>query len=74
MGGYIWVWWRETRNAWFSRALACEAVFLLIFTQWYGSRYLGWGIKLPFGGMVALIVGVWGLILGVGWWLDKRRA
>jgi hypothetical protein len=23
--------------------------------------------------MVALIAGLWGIILGVGWWLDKKR-
>ncbi len=73
MGGYVWVWWRETRNAWFARVLACEVVFLLVFTQWYGSRYLAWGAKLAFGPMVALILGIWTLIVVGGIWLDKRR-
>lgn len=74
MGGYVWVWWRETRNAWFLRVLACEAVFLLVFTQWYVSRYFKLGGKLPFPIMVALIVGVWALIVGVGIWRDRRHA
>jgi len=74
MGGYVWVWWRETRNAWFVRTLACEAVFLLIFTQWYASRYFWGGAKFPFAWMVALILGIWILIIGGGLWLDKRRA
>jgi hypothetical protein len=74
MGGYVWVWWRETRNVWFMRVLACEGAFLLIFTQWYLSRYLGWGAKLDFVPMVGLILGIWFLIIGGGLWLDKRRA
>jgi hypothetical protein len=74
IGGYVWVWWRKTHNRWFARVLTCEVVFLLIFTQWYGSRYLGWGARLPFGQMVALILGIWVLIVGIGIWLDKRHA
>lgn len=74
IAGYVWVWWRETRNAWFARVVACEAVFILIFTQWYASRYFYVGGQLPFAVMIALIVGLWGAILGGGWWLDKKRA
>ena len=71
--GVVWVWWRETRNAWFTRVVLCEIAFLLVFTQWYGSRYLYWGGQLPFAVMIALIVGLWGLIIGAGWWLDRKR-
>ncbi|HEX9838936.1 MAG TPA: hypothetical protein VGA72_06295 [Anaerolineales bacterium] len=74
VAGYVWVWWRETRSFWFRRVLACEVVFLLVFTQWYGSRYLYWGGQLPFAVMVAVIVGLWMVILGIGWWQDKKRA
>jgi len=74
LAGYVWVWWRETRNAWFTRVLTCEIVFLLVFTQWYASRYFYWGGKLEFPVMVGLIAGLWGIILGLGWWLDKKRA
>jgi len=52
----------------------CEVAFVLVFTQWYASRYFHWGGQLPFAVMVALILGLWGLILGAGWWLDKKRA
>jgi hypothetical protein len=52
--------------------LACEVVFLLIFTQWYASRYIKLGGQLPFAVMIAAIVGLWGAILGIGWWRDKR--
>lgn len=74
LAGYVWVWWRETHNNWLKRVVWCEAAFLLVFTQWYASRYLHWGSQLPFAVMVALIAGLWGLILGVGWWSDKKRA
>jgi hypothetical protein len=74
LAGYVWVWWRETRNPWFGRMLACETIFLLVFTQWYASRYFYLGGQLPFPFMVALIAGAWGIILGFGWWRDKRRA
>jgi hypothetical protein len=73
LAGVVWVWWRETRNVWFKRVVWCEVVFLLVFTQWYGSRYLYWGGQLPFAVMIALIVGLWGLIIGAGWWLDRKR-
>jgi hypothetical protein len=74
LAGYVWVWWRETRNAWLPRIIAMEGVFLLVFTQWYASRYYHWGGQLPFAVMMALIVGLWGLIIGIGWWQDRKHA
>ena len=74
VAGYVWVWWRETHNLWFVRVVACEVAFLLIFTQWYASRYFYLGGQLPFAVMIALILGLWGMILGIGWWQDKKRA
>jgi hypothetical protein len=74
VAGYVWVWWRETRNIWFMCVVACEVVFLLVFTQWYGSRYLYWGGQLPFPVMILLIVGLWMIVLGIGWWQVKQRA
>jgi hypothetical protein len=74
LAGVAWIWWRETRNAWFKRVVLCEVIFLLVFTQWYASRYFHWGGQLPFAIMVGLIVVLWGIILGMGWWLDKKRA
>ena len=72
IAGYVWVWWRETGNAWFKRILAMEGVFLLVFTQWYASRYYYLGGQLPFAVMVALILGLWGLVVVVGWWQDRK--
>lgn len=73
LAGYVWIWWRETRNAWFFRVVLCEAVFLLVFTQWYANRYFHWGGQLPFAVMIALIAGLWVAILGMGWWRDHKR-
>ncbi|HEX6270185.1 MAG TPA: hypothetical protein VFZ43_08120 [Anaerolineales bacterium] len=74
IAGYVWVWWRETHNLWFVQVLACEVAFIAVFTQWYASRYFHWGGQLPFGGMILLIVGLWVIILGAGWWQARRRA
>ena len=74
LAGAVWVWWRETRNVWFICVLLCEIIFVLVFTQWYLSRYLHWGGQLPFAVMISLILGLWGLIIGIGWWRSKSRA
>jgi hypothetical protein len=73
LGGIVWVWWREGRLAWFVRVVVCEVAFLVVFTQWYINRYLHLGIKLEFPTMVVLIVGLWAVILGAGWWMDRKR-
>ena len=73
LAGVVWVWWQETHNVWFKRVVLCEVVFLLVFTQWYASRYIKLGGQLPFVAMVALIVGLWGAIVGAGWWRDRKR-
>lgn len=72
--GYVWVWWRETRSIWLPCVLACELVFVLVFAQWYLSRYYHWGGQLPFPLMIGLIVGLWGLALGIGWWWTRKSA
>ena len=73
LAGYVWVWWRQMHNPWFLRVYLMELVFLLFFSQWYASRYIYLGGQLPFAVMVGAIVALWGLILGAGWWFDKRR-
>jgi hypothetical protein len=73
LAGVVWVWWREMRPAWFVRVVACEVAFLVVFIQWYINRYLHLGVKLGFPTMVALIVGLWVAIIGLGWWRDRKR-
>ena len=72
LAGQAFVWWRESRNAWATRVLLAEVAFLAVFSQWYASRYYKWGLQLPFGGMIALIVGLWALIAVSGWFWDRR--
>ncbi len=73
LAGGVWVWWRETQNAWLPRVVLMEIVFLLFFGQWYANRYYHFGSQLPFGRMVAVILALWGLILLAGWLLDRRK-
>ncbi|MBI5354497.1 MAG: hypothetical protein HZB50_17795 [Chloroflexi bacterium] len=63
LAGNVWIWWRETKNTWVPRVLAMELVFLIFFGQWYASRYFSIGVQLPFTRMVAIILGLWAVIL-----------
>jgi hypothetical protein len=74
VAGYAWAWSRERRDAWLGRWVVLEVVFLAVFTQWYLSRYYHIGGQMPFGWMVALLLGAGGVILLGGWWWDRRRA
>ena len=71
--GNVWVWWRETKNAWFVRVFAMEIVFVAFFGQWYASRYFHVGVQLPFASMVGIILGAWVLIFAFGMWRDRNR-
>jgi hypothetical protein len=73
LAGFVWVWWRETSNSWFTRILMMEFVFLVVFTQWYASRYFHRGGQLPFAAMVAVILGLWAVIVAIGVWRDRRN-
>lgn len=73
LAGNVWVWWRETRNAWCLRVIAMEIAFVTVFGQWYANRYWHIGLQLPFAEMVVVILGLWGVILVWGIWRDRRR-
>ena len=72
--GYAWVWWRAHRDAWLPRIATMEVLAVLIFLQWYVSRYFHWGGQIPFFLMIGLIVLVSVVILGGGWLWDRRAA
>jgi len=74
LAGNVWVWWRETRNAWLPRVALMEIIFLLFFGQWYANRYYHFGVQLPFGQMVALILVLWVVILLAGWLTDRKKS
>jgi hypothetical protein len=73
LAGGVLVWWHETRSVWLPRVVWMEFVFLLFFGQWYANRYYHFGRQLPFGQMVAFILGLWALIFLVGWLLDRKK-
>jgi len=73
LAGYVWVWWRETKNVWVMRVVAMEVVFVAVFGQWYVNRYLHVGMQISFAVMVAIILVLWSLILGWGIWHDRKR-
>jgi hypothetical protein len=70
--GYGWIYWREHRDAWLPRIVAVEALAVLIFLQWYLSRYYHLGGQIPFFLMIGLIVLVAVAIIGGGWLWDRR--
>jgi hypothetical protein len=72
LAGNVWVWWRESKNAWVPRVLAMEAAFLLVFGQWYASRYLSLGPQVPFIQMMAIILSLWALIFAWGTVRDRK--
>lgn len=73
LAGKAFLLWREKHLIVFWQIIAAELVFLLIFTQWYASRYFALGGRLEFGHMVALILGLWIAIAAVGWILPSMR-
>ncbi len=73
LAGQVWVWWRESSNAWVGRVFGMEFVLIIVFAQWYLNRYLHLGGQLPFAWMVGLILGTWALIAGWGVWRDRHR-
>jgi hypothetical protein len=70
VAAYAWV----HRDRWLVRWGLVEGIFVLVFTQWYVSRYFKVGGQLPFGIMILLIVIIAALIMGIGWWLDRKSA
>ncbi len=70
VAAYAWV----GRDRWLVRWLIVEGIFVLVFTQWYVSRYFHVGGQLPFGVMILFIVVLAALVMGIGWWRDRKSA
>lgn len=62
---------KVTRDRWFLRILAVEAVILVVFTHWYAFRYLDIGFNLGIRNTLALAIGI-SLLLVVGDWVRER--
>ena len=56
------------------RVAAMEFVFLMVFSQWYASRYYYIGRQIPFIQMMEIILGLWALIFFLGLWRDRKRS
>ncbi len=70
---WAWMWAQEQGRFWLNRILLCEGVFLLVFTQWYVSRYLHIFSRLDLKVMILLIFVLMAVILATGWWKEHRR-
>ena len=74
LAGNVWVWWRETKSAWFGRVIAMEVALVAVFGEWYLNRYLHIGVQISFANMIVIIAGLWGGILAWGFWQDRKQA
>lgn len=71
LAAWAWVWVRSSRDVWLKRILAVEAAFLLLFTEWYISRYYpGWP-HLSIIPMIVLTLAVSAAILAGSWLWDR---
>jgi len=71
---YAWARFRLRYDSWLVRIWLVELIFLAFFTQWYLSRYYHIGGQIPFGWMVALIIGSSLIVLvGGGLWDRYQR-
>ncbi len=73
LAAYVLNWSKAHHSRWFWRWVMVEGIFLTFFTHWYLSRYYGIFKRLPFAVMIILIIGLSGLVMGVGWFWDRRR-
>jgi hypothetical protein len=73
LAGWAWNLARTHRDPWLRRIVLVEGLFVLLFTEWYLSRYFPVVGRLNFWVMVGVIVVGSALIL-VGGWLRDRQA
>lgn len=73
VAGWAWGWARQRKDAWLGRWLAVEAVFVLIFTEWYLGRYYPGFPHADIQVMIAATLLSAALILGGGWVWDRTR-
>ncbi len=71
--GKAWLSWRAGRDRWLPRVVAAEIVCLLLFGQWYLSRYYLIGIHFPIMVVISLCIAAVLLIFLVGAWWDGSR-
>ena len=72
LAGWAWMRSRIHHDPWLRRILLVEGLFVLLFTEWYLSRYFPIFRRLNFWVMVGVIVAGSALILVGGWLRDRR--
>jgi hypothetical protein len=73
LAAWAWCWARKRRDVWLYRWLAVEAVFVILFTEWYASRYFTNLPHLDIFTMIALTLFFSAAILLGGWLWDRWR-
>jgi hypothetical protein len=74
MAAWAWDWARTRRDAWLWRWLAVETIFVLSFTEWYVTRYTLKFAHTDIKVMIVMNLVAAGIILGAGWFKDKKRS
>jgi hypothetical protein len=69
--GYLYA--KENKSPWLGRILMVEAVFVLVFLQWYLSRYYLLFGRLRFWSMIFVIIVLSTAILLGGWFHDHQK-
>ncbi len=73
LAGWAWDWAKRRKDAWLGRWLAVEAVFVLLFTEWYLGRVYPGVPHLDIQVMILLTLALTILILGGGWLWDRYK-
>lgn len=64
---------KKNHSAWLKRFYWVECIFVLVFLQWYLSRYFRLFGRLRFWHMILLIITLSSITLFIGWWVDARK-
>lgn len=74
LAAWAWGWGRARRDAWLWRWLAADGIFVLLFFEWYLSRYTG-GVffHLDIGVVIAITLSLGALLFGVSWLWDRKK-
>ncbi len=70
--GWVWMHLRQGKTPWFWRIIAIEAVFILVFLDWYLYRNFNWGPEITFPYLM-IFLGLFIVVVLVGGFLwDKK--
>jgi hypothetical protein len=73
IGGWGLIHAKERYAVWLKRFYLLEGIFLLVFLQWYLSRYYKWFGRMRFWTMILVIMGLSAMILLGGYLMDKLK-